>query len=64
MNCLAFFDPNDEEWPYGWEFLQDELRDWEYNITKKIVKGEVFDCIKKKFEEILSEIEELQLPMP
>ena len=64
LNCLAFFDPNDEEWPYGWEFLQDELRDWEYNITKKIVKGEVFDCIKKKFEEILSEIEELQLPMP
>ena len=64
LDCLDSFDPNDEEWPYGWEFLQDELRDWTYNITEKIVKGEVFDCIKKKFEEILSEIDELQLPMP
>lgn len=64
LDCLDSFDPNDEEWPYGWEFLQDELRDWAYNITEKIVKGEVFDCIKKKFEEILSEIDELQLPMP
>ena len=64
LNCLASFDPNDEGWPYGWEFLQNELRDWEYNITEKIINGEVFDCIKKKFDEILSEIEELQLPMP
>ena len=64
LDCLDSFDPNDEEWPYGWEFLQNELRDWAYNITEKIVKGEVFDCIKKKFEEILSEIDELQLPMP
>lgn len=64
LDCLDSFDPNDEEWPYGWEFLQDELRDWAYNITEKIVKGEVFNCIKKKFEEILSEIDELQLPMP
>lgn len=64
LDCLDSFDPNDEEWPYGWEFLQDELRDWAYNITEKIVKGEVFDSIKKKFEEILSEIDELQLPMP
>ena len=64
LDCLDSFDPNDEEWPYGWEFLHDELRDWTYNITEKIVKGEVFDCIKKKFEEILSEIDELQLPMP
>ena len=64
LDCLDSFDPNDEEWPYGWEFLQDKFRDWGYNITEKIVKGEVFECIKKKFEEILSEIEELQLPMP
>lgn len=62
LNCLTC-QPCDG-WPYGWEYLPDELRNWEHDITEKIVKGEVFDCIKKKFEEILSEIEELQLPMP
>jgi len=64
LNCLTLFNPNEEEWPYGREHLPDDIRNWGYKITEKIVKGEVFDYIKKKFEEILSEIEELQLPMP
>ena len=64
LNCLAFFDPNDEEWPYGWEFLQNDIRNWSYVIIDKIVQGKVFDYIKKKFEEMISEIDELQLRMP
>lgn len=64
LNCLNSFDPNDEEWPYGWEFLQNDIRNWNYEIIDKIVQGKVFDYIKKKFEEIISEIDELQLRMP
>ena len=64
LNCLNSFDPNDEEWPYGWEFLQNDIRNWNYEIIDKIVQGKVFDYIKKKFEEMISEIDELQLRMP
>ena len=64
MNCLESFNSNDEEWPYGWEHLPDDICNWGYHITEKIVKGEVFDCIKQKFEEIIAEIDEQQLRMP
>ena len=64
LNCLNSFDPNDEEWPYGWEFLQNDIRNWNYEIIDNIVQGKVFDYIKKKFEDIISEIDELQLRMP
>lgn len=64
MNCLESFNSNDEEWPYGWEHLPDDICNWSYHITEKIVKGEVFDCIKQKFEEIIAEIDEQQLRMP
>ena len=64
MNCLELFNPNEENWPYGWEYLQNDIRDWGYHITEKIVKGEVFDYIRQKFEEIIAEIDEQQLRMP
>jgi len=64
LNCLNSFDPNDEEWPYGREFLQNDICNWNYEIIDKIVQGEVFDYIKKKFMEMISEIDELQLRMP
>lgn len=62
LNCLDNEPKSD--WPYGWEYLRVDIRDWGYYITEKIVRGEVFDYIKKKFEEILLEIEERKLPMP
>lgn len=62
LNCLDNEPKSD--WPYGWEYLRVNIRDWGYHITEKIVRGEVFDYIKKKFEEILLEIEERKLPMP
>lgn len=61
LNCLDNEPKSD--WPYGWEYLRVDIRDWGYYITEKIVRGEVFDYIKKKFEEILLEIEERKLPM-
>ena len=64
LNCLTSLDPNDVEWPYGWEFLPNDIRNWNYEIIDKIVQGIVFDYIKKKFEEMISEIDELQLKMP
>ncbi len=41
-----------------------KTRNWDYNITEEIIQGKVFDYIKKKFEEMISEIDELQLRMP
>ena len=64
LNCLNSFDPNDEEWPYGWEFLQNDICNWNIEIIDKIVQGKVFDYIKQKFEEILAEIDERGLRMP
>ena len=55
--------PN-EVWPYGWEFLQNNICYWGYDIIEEIVQGKVFDYIKTKFEEIIAEIDELKLPMP
>lgn len=51
-------------WPYGWEFLRDDIKDWNCYITKEIVSGTVVDYIKDKFEMILQEIEDKQLKMP
>ena len=62
MNCLSESPING--WPYGWEFLPEDIRNWRFNITEEIVQGRVFDYIKMKFEEILTEIDQLQLPMP
>lgn len=49
-------------WPYGWQRL--DLCDWRYFNADKIIEGKVFNEIKSKFEEILSEIEERNLRMP
>ena len=62
LNCLSESPING--WPYGWEFLPEDIRNWRFNITEEIVQGRVFDYIKMKFEEILTEIDQLQLPMP
>ena len=50
------------DWPYGWEYL--DTCEWSYNNIDKIIEGKVFNEIKSKFEEILSEIEERNLRMP
>ena len=63
LNCLTSLEPN-EEWPYGRQYLPDDIRGWGYFNIDKIVNNEVFDYIKSKFEEIISEIDELQLRMP
>ena len=56
-----------DDWPYGWEYLPDNpkknFRNWSYYITEEIVSGKVFNYIKKKFDEIMIEIEDNQLPM-
>ena len=62
LDCLS--SQEEEDWPYGFEYLPDNIRYWGYNITEEIVQGKVFEYIKTKFEEILSEIEEQKLPMP
>lgn len=49
-------------WPYGWEYL--EIRNWNFDNIVDIINGKVSDEIKKKFEEILTEIEERNLRMP
>lgn len=50
-------------WPYGWEYLRDDIMNWDYDITKKIVSGDVANYIKVKFNEILLEIEEKEIVM-
>lgn len=50
------------KWPYGWQHL--DVCDWRYFNADKIIEGKVFNEIKSKFEEILSEIEERNLRMP
>lgn len=50
------------DWPYGWEYL--ETCEWSYYNIDEIIEGKVFNEIKSKFEEILSEIEERNLRMP
>ena len=53
-----------DEWPYGWEYLRDDIMNWDWNITEKIVSGDVVDYIKGKFDEILQEIEGKEIKMP
>lgn len=50
-------------WPYGWEYLRDDIMNWDYEITKKIVSGDIANYIKVKFNEILLEIEEKGIVM-
>ena len=64
LNCLTSCEKPEEEWPYGFEYLPDNIRYWGYDITDEIVQGKVFEYIKTKFQEILAEIEERKLPMP
>ena len=64
LNCLPSCEKPEEEWPYGFEYLPDNIRYWSYDMTEEIVQGKVFEYIKTKFEEILAEIEERKLPMP
>ena len=50
--------------PYGWEYLREDIRNWNYSITKEIVTKEVANYIIEKFEMILNEIEEKKIKMP
>lgn len=50
-------------WPYGWEYLRDNIMNWDCDITEKIVSGDVANYIKAKFNEILLEIEEKKIIM-
>lgn len=50
-------------WPYGWEYLRDDIMNWDCDITKKIVSGDVANYIIEKFNEILLEIEEKKVIM-
>lgn len=61
LNCLE--ETPSDIWPYGWEYLPEEMRNWDCYITEEIVQGKVFEYIKEKFETILSEIEERHLKM-
>ena len=63
LNCLTSLEPN-EEWPYGRQYLPDDIRGWGYYNIDKIVNNKVLEYIKSKFEEVISEIDELQLRMP
>ena len=51
-----------EDLAYGWEYLK--YRIWNYNIVGEIIAGDVFAEIKRRFEDILTEIEERCLRMP
>lgn len=62
LECLN--SSQNDDWPYGWEFLRDDIKDWSCYIIKEIVSGTVADYIKDKFEMILQEIEDKQLKMP
>lgn len=50
--------------PYGWEYLRENIRNWDSSITKEIVTKEVANHIIEKFDIILNEIEEKQIKMP
>lgn len=63
LNCLNSGKQN-EAWPYGWEYLPEDIRNWGYDITEEIVEQKVFEYIKTKFEQMITEIDERQLPMP
>lgn len=61
LNCLLN-EPCDG-WPYGWQQLPDEIANWSYHITDKIIQGKVIDFLKGKFEQILQEIAEREVVM-
>lgn len=63
LNCLNS-GKQSEGWPYGWEYLPDDIRHWGSNITEEIVEQKVFEYIKTKFEQMIAEIDERGLPMP
>lgn len=62
LNCLDC-EPCDC-WPYGYEYFPEDIRNWSFYIIEAIVQGKVFGHIKKKFDEILMEIEMCNLAMP
>lgn len=62
LNCLV--QPSNEYYPYGSIFLPEPIRNWGYHITEEIVNGDVFNWIKNKIDEILSELDERNLRMP
>ena len=64
MNCLEYAPENKFLFPYGWEFLPDNILYWDYHITEEVVNGEVYTWLKDKIDEILSEIDERNLRMP
>ncbi len=61
LNCLK--ESPCDGWPYGWEYLRDDIMNWDYDITEKIVFGDVANYIIAKFDEILQEIEEKKIIM-
>ena len=61
LNCLN--QAPSEYWPYGWNYLPSPIHNWNCHTTEEIVSGQVCDWIKNKFDEILSEIEERNLPI-
>lgn len=62
LNCLDQA-PTDG-WPYGWNYLPSPIDDWNCRTTEDIVNGKVADWIKNKFDEMLTELEDRDLPMP
>lgn len=64
MNCLEYAPENKFLFPYGWEFLPDNILYWDYHITEEVVNGEMYTWLKDKIDEILSEIDERNLRMP
>lgn len=62
LDCLH--EAPTDGWPYGWEYLQDNIRNWDHFITEEIIEGKVFNFIRDKFEEVLMEIKQKNLPMP
>ena len=64
MNCLEYAPEKEYVYPYGWEYLPNDIGTWNYHIAEEIVNGEVCNWLKSKIDEILSEIDERNLRMP
>lgn len=61
MDC--FENEPDKDSPYGWEFLHEDIQNWDYSITKRIVTKDVVNIIMEKFDQILNEIEQKDIIM-
>ena len=61
LDC--FNEEPDKDCPYGWEFLREDIRNWDHPITQKIVSKEVVNYIIDKFNQILEEIEKKNILM-